>query len=415
MTKYDNLFFFIAVKNDKELKAVLLNNEFTISKISENFEKVHIIDLYSFKIFEKQQVINEKIIKDLNLGNNIKFVSIKKLTYLISFLKNKKIVGINYNIGRSYSDLYINFLLRFFDIKFIQIANVGNRQNLITKKISKVRKFFYYYLNEYLARKITTLLSIMGIFHKVQIRFVTNSEIIKYKNINFISQLRNKFRISYVKEHILINSRSYDILKENIFEKKNKYISVLDEQLNDPQWLRFREKFDQQQIDDHYRNLNIYLNKLSVGLKKEILICLHPNDDLNEKKNIFKNFKVEKYKTRENIFKSYLVLFFESSAIIDAVLLNKNIATIKSKILDEYQKACGEFYIQELKIPYIDIDNIPNYNLNLENLTSKKFLKDENELKDNYKKYLEKYICRLNENTEGYKKIVNTLNERYFK
>ena len=132
-------------------------------------------------------------------------------------------------------------------------------------------------------------------------------------------------------------------------------------------------------------------------------------------KNIFKNFKVEKYKTRENIFKSYLVLFFESSAIIDAVLLNKNIATIKSKILDEYQKACGEFYIQELKIPYIDIDNIPNYNLNLENLTSKKFLKDENELKDNYKKYLEKYICRLNENTEGYKKIVNTLNERYFK
>ena len=213
----------------------------------------------------------------------------------------------------------------------------------------------------------------------------------------------------------MINSRSYDILKENIFEKKNKYISVLDEQLNDPQWLRFREKFDQQQIDDHYRNLNIYLNKLSVGLKKEILICLHPNDDLNEKKNIFKNFKVEKYKTRENIFKSYLVLFFESSAIIDAVLLNKNIATIKSKILDEYQKACGEFYIQELKIPYIDIDNIPNYNLNLENLTSKKFLKDENELKDNYKKYLEKYICRLNENTEGYKKIVNTLNERYFK
>ena len=45
MTKYDNLFFFIAVKNDKELKAVLLNNEFTISKISENFQKVHIIDL----------------------------------------------------------------------------------------------------------------------------------------------------------------------------------------------------------------------------------------------------------------------------------------------------------------------------------------------------------------------------------
>ena len=93
---------------------------------------------------------------------------------------------------------------------------------------------------------------------------------------------------------------------------------MLDEQLNEPQWTRFREKFSENQVREHYKNLNKLLNNLSQSLNKKVIITLHPNDNLEYKKEIFKNFEVVKYKTREFIYKSFLVIFFESSAISDA-------------------------------------------------------------------------------------------------
>ena len=59
------------------------------------------------------------------------------------------------------------------------------------------------------------------------------------------------------------------------------------------------------------------------------------------------------YNTRSFIYKAYLVVFFESSAIIDAILLRKNIITVKSDILDENQIEAGEHYIRELNIPIL--------------------------------------------------------------
>ena len=52
-----------------------------------------------------------------------------------------------------------------------------------------------------------------------------------------------------------------------------------------------------------------------------------------KQKKILKKFKVVKFKTREYITKSFMVCFHDSSAILDAFYLNKNVLSIQSKHL----------------------------------------------------------------------------------
>ena len=189
---------------------------------------------------------------------------------------------------------------------------------------------------------------------------------------------------------------------------------MLDEQLNETQWIRFREKFSENQLREHYENLNKFLNNLSQSLNKKVIITLHPNDDLEYKKDIFKNFEVVKYKTREFIYKSFLVIFFESSAITDAFLLNKNVAVIKSKILDINQKLSIDFFIKELQIPFFDIDQDIDKPLTKNVLIKEGIIKNEEKLRSDYANYLENYVYRKSDNAKGFDRINNELNKRYF-
>ena len=86
-------------------------------------------------------------------------------------------------------------------------------------------------------------------------------------------------------------------------------------------------------------------------------MCIHPNDDLESKKKYFSDFEVVKYQTRENIYKAFIVLFFESTAIIDAILLKKRVVTIISNAMDENQIKAGFHWIKELGIEKINIDD----------------------------------------------------------
>ena len=100
---------------------------------------------------------------------------------------------------------------------------------------------------------------------------------------------------------------------------------MLDDNFNDPQFTAWRGIIDEKKLEKHY----YYLKKLVINLsnicKKKIVICIHPCDNLELKKKYFPDFEVIKYQTRENIYKAFMVLFFESSAIIDAILLKKRI------------------------------------------------------------------------------------------
>ena len=120
-----------------------------------------------------------------------------------------------------------------------------------------------------------------------------------------------------------------------------------------------------------------------------------------------------KYKTREYIYKSYLVVFFESSAIIDAVLLNKNITTIRSKILDENQISSSMYYVKGINIPISTIDNIENINLTKNFLIKNKIIKNTKEIKRDYKNFIKKYVSAGSKNTLGVEKIKKTIKSVY--
>ena len=83
-------------------------------------------------------------------------------------------------------------------------------------------------------------------------------------------------------------------------------------------------KIAQNLVDEHYKKLNQFLEKLSKIFKKKIIISIHPGYNL---KNTIRRFNgkypVIKYRTEKLIRKSFLVLDFGSSAIINAVVFKK--------------------------------------------------------------------------------------------
>ena len=85
-------------------------------------------------------------------------------------------------------------------------------------------------------------------------------------------------------------------------------------------------------VDEHYKKLNNLLENLSRVFKKKVVISIHPKYNLQRAIKRFKKYSVFKLKTKKLIKKSFLVLFFNSSAIIDAIILKKKIITIRSDL-----------------------------------------------------------------------------------
>ena len=413
MKKYESLVLFISITDNKYFNSFLSNNFFTYDYLFKSFKNTYIVDLNNLRFLQKKNNLDLKILKNLFPNLNLKVYSLDKFIHLHNFLKKKKIVGFK-NFGTSYSDLIINIFLKFYDIRFLQINNVGNDNHLYRYEISEGKKKIYKdFLIKKLAHKLTVFLSMIGLVRKIDIRFISNSNYLRFNKTNITNRIAAFFNLPYVKKLVPVNSRAHDILLKNKFKIKNDYITVLDEQLNEPQWTKFRNIIKKKDIKLHYKKFNLYLYKLSKVLKKKVIICIHPNDNLEEKKKLFKNFKVIKYKTREYIYKSYLVVFFESSAIIDAVLLNKNITTIQSKIMDKNQIASGLHYVRELNVSVSTIDNIENLNLTKNFLIKNKIIKNIKEIKRDYKDYIKEYICTDVKNVLGVEKIKKTIKQIY--
>ena len=104
------------------------------------------------------------------------------------------------------------------------------------------------------------------------------------------------------------------------------------------------------------------------------------------------------YKTREYIYKSFIVLFFESSAIIDAIILNKIVLSINSEILDINQKIANHKYVKDLGLTVLDIDKNDKHIKINKKLIFKK-----------YSNFLNKYIIPDKSKNLGYKKVIYTI------
>ena len=65
-----------------------------------------------------------------------------------------------------------------------------------------------------------------------------------------------------------INSRAYDLFKEQKLKISNKYIVLLEEFFDDPQYIEIRGYTDKKKLKVHYENLIQKLEALSDYYKK---------------------------------------------------------------------------------------------------------------------------------------------------
>ena len=128
---------------------------------------------------------------------------------------------------------------------------------------------------------------------------------------------------------------------------------------------------------------------------------------MKQKKKIFKDFEVYQNVTRENIIKSYLVIFFESSAIIDAILTKKRIITLVSNDLDLNLLNGSNIYRDQLGITQIRLEDY-------QNIDKSQFINEVDNNIKNYDKYIKENISP-NGNEIGYKKIFKIIKESFFK
>ena len=264
MPKNTNIAFIINVSTQKDLKRFISNNSFLIKKMADNFKKVSIFNLNNLTFFKKSKTFKINNLNDLHLPKSVNLFFPKDLNEYNKYTQGIKILGISFISTNEFSIIKILLLMKKSNIKLIEISGVGNVQ------ISVGLSSFYATYKKYF-HKIIVLFSNISFLPKIEIKFITNSRLHPNQTKKSIYQkFFNYFQFSLAKKTILINSRSYDIFKENTFKKSEKYIVLLDEMLNNQGWTRYgRKPFSKNQLKIHYDKLNQKLKYLSLIYKKK--------------------------------------------------------------------------------------------------------------------------------------------------
>jgi hypothetical protein len=205
---------------------------------------------------------------------------------------------------------------------------------------------------------------------------------------------------------VLINSRSFDIFKKNKIEIGEHKIVLMDYPINLSEGVAYQGNLNKKNIEKHYYYLNKLINNFSNMYSKESIVCIHPHDNLELKKKYFPNLEVVQYQTMENVYKAFLVLFIETSAIVNAILLKKRILSLISNFLGENVINQGSMWVRKVGLLNINIEDEIKIDKN-------KLLSKLDDAKNNYTNYINSYIAPDGNNL-GYEKIIKILKERFF-
>ena len=135
-----------------------------------------------------------------------------------------------------------------------------------------------------------------------------------------------------------------------------------------------------------------------------VKICKHPKNESDHP--FYKTFEISKNSTDKEIYKSKIVIFTLSSAILNAVLLKKSIINIRSSYLGNYMSNIGRQYVQQLGLVSFDIDTV--------NKLDKTQL--DNKLKEsikNYSTYINKKLL-ADGNISQNQKIASILEQEFY-
>ena len=400
----------------KYLPQTITGNKFLLEKICESFDKLFIINTENLRFLKKKNnsynkrdfFINKKnskfIIKNkkLKLPKNIEFFNPQNVKEFKNFMQDKNIIAIN-SFGRTFNDLKIHFLFKYFNIKQVQISDAGNLQSdIFPEKNYNIIAWFKKFHHD-VGHMVTVILSNIGLVPKIDIRFTTRKKTFELLRKN---SLFKKFNLFYCKQHILINSKAYDYIASNNPKISEKKIVLLDLMFKHPEYIGMGSVPKLKTIKNFYNKVNKFLNLLENNYKKKIVICIHPKDNLKVKEKIFNKYKVVKYATRKNIIESFMVLFFDTSAVVDAILLKKKIIVLQSKLMDKNPMNIGDDYHKKTGIFKINLDNYEFKN-------KKTLLTQLNKSKIDQLNYTKSCLAP-DRNNLGFEKIIKTIKDRFF-
>ena len=221
----------------------------------------------------------------------------------------------------------------------------------------------------------------------------------KFKNKNKI------FNYLYFENTVQINSRSYDKFIKNKYDLSNDKIIFIDGNYEHLDILQ-RENLDLDKLKlEYFSKLKNFLKKMSLIYNKEILICLHPNSNLQEYKKFFKEFNLIQFDTEKKIYSSFLVIFHESSSIDTAIFLKKKIISLRTNLFGKYFENRINKYSEELGLMSINLDN--EFDFKKEEI-EKRVNISENKFND----YIYAYL-KSNENETGISKVYRVLNNHH--
>lgn len=383
----------------------------TFSKSLKEFYIINADNLVYFPSFkkisynEKNVKINKKQIKK----SNIKLFNPKNEKEFCSFSKKKELVIIN-NIGKNFFALKIYFLLKKLRINQVYIDNLGSIGMPAYFEVKDYIRYFNYLIFQRLfSRIITPSLIILGFIRRIKIHFTSKKLEIEQTRKKFFKNFLFQRNLLFAEEYKLINSRSYDSIIDKKYNVESKYIVHLDAEMNGRHEIETRGYLPKNIVDQHYFHLRNFLKKLSKDFKKPVVICLHPTINSREvkkfrKSGLLKGFKIVQYKTKEYIYKSFIVTTFDTSAVVDAALLKKKIIGLYSNYMDINQINHSKTYPSKIGFLRINFENF-QYN--------KKHLLDT--LNNNLKKYnsfLKNYHIHKKK-LKGSDEIVNILKKKY--
>lgn len=360
-----------------------------------NFYKATFLDfsnkLTSIKIIDVSKILKKKsYLTFVKEKFSIPVLRPKNIREFKKILNLKQLI-LMYCINLNFKYFLIHFLVARSNIKKFIISNIGYNPenfNYFNKNfLQKVRIFFKLRAVYYFFR----LLILISIFPKIDYFFESSSYIINSINNGLSKKIKRifpYFNFSFYKKVIQINSKHYNpVLKTKISED---YIVFVDGMTLDHNDVIFREgKPDPKKRLEYYRNLNKVLGTLERIYKKKVIICLHPKNDISIRNNDFLKFKCVKFKTEEYINKAFIVLFHESSSIVQAILLKKKIISLQGNILGDYLSRRCLLYSSTLGLEKIMLDN---GNFLKYNKISIKVLNQV--AKNNYNKYIKENLVQ---------------------
>ena len=374
-------------------------------ELSNNFEKIYFINSENLELPPKKN-FDESKLKEMHKPANFIFFNPKNFREFNKFLKDKDIIIIS-NFGKYLSSLKIHFFIKIKKIKMVQISNLGYFNN---PPVYDFRNHLYLGLKHWfthtLFKKILVILGNIGILAKVEISFLSSKYILDKIKKNPIKNFLYKNKMFYAKKIVLINSRSYDFSNKGLYKSTEDYIVHLDTNLNWRDQTQYRGRISDESVNKHYYYWNKFLFKLSDDFQKKIIVCIHPGYDLDEFKRYFGNFSVIKFKTREYIYKSFLVTVFNSSAVTDAILLKKRVIGLTSDFAGNHEKKV--WLSSAISYGYIQL------HIQKDILKNKNIILDETEKKiTGYDNYISNYHC-FDKKVSGYSKIISTLKNEFF-